>query len=234
MTVFALSSSTPDVAIAPAWCLAIAKSLARLARWWGLDAPHVVYTTRIGELDDPGAIDVHVVPDWSAFPDVPSNFLAYHTLVAGRPVCYISWAAIQATGATLTGPGGLVSTISHECSESLVDPGLDHVVTNPQGQKELVEVCDRIEGTDYEEPGSEGIWLANALGPLCFSLSMGQGWSMCDIASDLRPAVATRPFPLAPGGYYQPIGLPAVYGASAPQHLKDRIDAGGGRGASRR
>jgi hypothetical protein len=214
----------------------LAKSLARCARWWSIPTPHVVYTTRIGELDDPGAIDVHIVPDWSApqFAGIPAEDIAYHTVGPdGRAVCYISWAAVQVNGGTLRGPNGLWSAIAHECLEALVNPTLDKYVANPAGQQEFVEVCDRLQGDDYEEDGSPGVWLANALKPAGFGLpGPGSGWTPgdgVDIASDLRPSQWTTPFPLAPGGYYAPLDGPAVFGDRASPLLRNRVGRLGAR-----
>jgi hypothetical protein len=235
MTVYAISSSCTDVAIAPGDVLALAKSLARCARWWSLPTPHVVYTTRIGELDDPGAIDVHIVPDWSApqFAGIPAQDIAYHTVGPdGRAVCYISWAAVQVNGGTLRGPNGLWSAISHECLESLVDPLCTRVVVNPAGQQEPVEVCDRLEDDDYEEDGSPGVWLANALKPAGFGIYTPGTIAFTgprDIAGDLRPSPWTMPFPLADGGYYAPVDGPPVFGERAPEHLKERVGRLGAR-----
>lgn len=232
--IYALSSSCSDALIQPAWCLALLKGLTRLARWWSLPAPHVVYTSRVGELDDPGARDVQIVPDWSgpqfAGQDL-SGTIAYHTVAPdGRPICYVSWAAVQVNGGTLTGPDGLVSAIFHECAESLVDPLIPSVrlMTNPQGQQEPVEVCDRLQGTDYEEPGSEGIWLANALTPQAFGLAAGDVGHF-DIAADVRGTSITSAFPLTPGGYYAPLDGPPVFGERAPAHLVARVTKFGAR-----
>ena len=230
MTIYAISTSCTDIAITPGDVLALAKSLARCARWWNLETPHVVYATRVGELDDPGAIDAHIVPDWSApqFVSIPAQDLAYHTVGPdGRAVCYISWAAVQVNGGTLRGPNGLWSAISHECLESLVDPTCTRVVTNPAGQREPVEVCDRLEGEDYEEDGSPGVWLANALGPPGFWLLPTCG--PVDIAGDLRTSRWTTSFPLAPGGYYAPLDGPPVFGERAPEHLRERVTRLGAR-----
>jgi hypothetical protein len=231
--IYAISSSCPDAPILPGYCLALLKGLSRLARWWGLLAPHIVYTTRIGELDDPGAIDVQVVPDWSGAQfggEDLSGAIAFHTVAPdGRPICYISWAEVQVSGGTLTGPDGLVSAIFHEMAEAFVDPltPTSKLVINPQGQQEPVEVCDRIQGTDYEESGSPGIWLANALGPAGFRVLLGN--TSVDIASDLRLSTLTSGFPLTPGGYYAPVGADPVFGERATEHLRKRVAKFGAR-----
>lgn len=232
MSIYAISSSCPDVVIAPGDVLALAKSLARCARWWSIPTPHVVYTTRVGDLDDPGAVDVHIVPDWSApqFAGTPAQDIAYHTVGPdGRAVCYISWATVQVNGGTPRGPNGLWSAVSHECLESLINPFLDRYVANPAGQQEPVEVCDRLEGDDYEEDGSPGVWLSNALGPQGFGLVTASPKMRVDIASDLRPSQWTTPFPLAPGGYYAPVDGPPVFGERAPAHLRERVTRLGAR-----
>lgn len=228
--IFALSSSCTDAPITLEGCLALSKQQARLARWWGIAPSEVRYTTRLGQIDDPGCVDVHVMPDWSGeqFVGIPATDIAYHTVSSdGRPVCFISWAAVQVNGGTLTGPGGLWSAIGHEMCESAIDPECDRLIANPAGKMELVEVCDRIQGNDYEEPGSEGIYLSDALGPAAWSLATPKDAAV-SIASDLGKPVY-GPFPLLPGGYYAPIDGPPVFGEAVSAIVRERLTRLGAR-----
>lgn len=233
--IFALSSSCPDAPIDSKAVLAFAKGLTRLAKWWSKDASHVVYTSRIGEIGDPGAVDIHVVPDWSGpeFAGIPATDVAFHAFWGGRPVGYVSWAAVQVNGGTLYGPDGLWEAISHEGYEADVNPDTDAYVTNPLGQREPREVCDRLQGTAYEEEGSPGIWLANALGPEAFVLGASRAAGL-DIASDLRAPTCTAAFPLTPGGYYAPEGAPPVFGERVSATKRGQVERTGARGSRSR
>ena len=225
--IFALSSACSDAAVTPTACLALAKQQARLAKWHHIDLAHVVYTPGLGALDDPGACDVQIVGDLPDAEAAVNGAIAYHTTVNGRPVCYISWNTVKINGGTLYGPSGLWVAVSHEMCEARINPTVNRYVTNPAGQREAYEVCDRLQGTDYVEDGSPGIYLANALGPHGFEL--GYAGTPVDIASDLRHSTLTNAFPLSAGGYYAPVGSDPVFGELAPEHLRRRVAAKGGR-----
>lgn len=233
-SVYALSSSCPDAQPTPAICEALLKNATRCARAYSLPAPRVEFASRIGAIDDPNAVDVHWVPDWSgpefAGQDL-SDAIAFHTIMNGRRVIYVSWAAVQVNGGTLTGPDGLVSATSHEINEDQCDPLIPApiLVTNPQGQREPREVADRLQGNDYCEQGSDGIYVSDALIP--------SGWDtatpandVVNIAADVDPSKAVRgPFPLLPGGYYEPLDEVPVFGERASARLVARVSRRGAR-----
>jgi hypothetical protein len=233
--IYAISSACPEVVIQPEWCEALAKQRARLAKWHGHEPNRIEFTTAIGQIDDPDAVDVQILPDLSRFPGT-SGLLAFHDYTSGRPVCYMGAAAIKAENGTdnwILGPNGLWSAVSHEICETDEDRDCAKTVTNPDGQVEPYEVCDRLQGSDYEEDGSPGIWLANALGPQGFVIGAARAAGL-DIASDLRTSTFTASFPLTPGGYYAPEGEPPVFGERVSGVARARIERHGARGGMRR
>lgn len=237
--IFAVSSSVPG-ALTPAQlqagCVASAKGLARLAAWWGIPAPRVEFTTQLGAtLDDTSAYDVHILPDLSQFPGA-SQDLAFHIDANGRPTCYIGANVCKAENGTadwIFGPDGLWVAIDHELKECAIDPDCSQEVQGPTC-KMPKEVCDLLQGTDYTEPGSDGIYLANAYGPQGFVIGATRAAGL-DIASDLRAPVATEAFWLAPGGYYVNVDTDTeVFGALVSAAKIDRIKRTGVRGGLRR
>lgn len=222
---FAVSSSDPAVTINPAWCVAFAKQQARLAAWHNHEPATVEHAVAVGVTDDPDAYDVHVLPNLNAFPGCEAD-AAMHTVgPTGRPVCYI--AADKCT--SLIGKGGVTVAISHEMCESAEDPLCIKVVQGPSGP-ESFEVCDRVQGWEYEEPGSEGIWLENALGPEAFVLGATRAEGL-DIASDVRPPMVTAAFPLSPQGYFNnPETGVNTFGLEVSEEERAEKDKNGPRG----
>ena len=225
---FAVSSAVPDVVIQPEWCQSFAMAVARLAKWWGILAPTVEYTTQPGQLDDPDGYDVQIV---QSLPNAPDD-IANHTVVNGKPLCLISWAAVQAEGGSLTGPEGLTVAMSHEILECTIDPLCTKTVPVPNvnGMGDIstpVEVCDWVQGSDYCEIA--GIYVANAVGPRFF---MQGATGLLDIRSDLGPAAVTAAFQLLPGGYYEKIQgsqVSNVYGERVSAVKRARLDRTGAR-----
>jgi hypothetical protein len=123
----------------------------------------------------------------------------------------------------------LLSAISHEMCECAIDPECTATVVGPTGP-EPKEVCDRLQGTDYEESGSPGFYLANAAGP-GFFIQGERREAGLDIASDLNPPTAVTAFFLAPGGYFQNATTGQLtFGEEATDGLRDRASRNGPRG----
>jgi hypothetical protein len=237
--IFAVSCSAPNILQASqlqAGCLASAKGLARLASWWSIPAPRVEYTTDIGAgLDDPDAYDVHVLPDLSSVGG-DTRDLAFHCVVAGRPTCYVGANVCKAENGTdnwFMGPNGLWAALDHELKECTIDPTCALIVQGPTCL-EPKEVADRLQGTDYCEPGSEGIYLANAYGPEGLTLGDVRALGL-DIASDLRAPTTTTAFYLAPGGYYQNATTgEMIFGDKVHPLKRERLLRTGPRGGMRK
>lgn len=235
---FACSSACPDAPLDAEGCLALAKQQARLAKWYGHEPCRVEFTTELGEFDDPGAIDVRVVETHG---DAPPGAIAWHTVENGRGTIWVLWGAVQASGGTLKGPNGLYSAISHELCETAEDEPCDETVPLPgDGADPLrtsLEVCDWVQGSDYEEDGSPGIWLANAVGSYFWGIGNYRAEGL-DIASDLRAPTVTVAFTETSGGYHDviaPDGTSAlVFGDRVPEHVKARLLTTGPRAGKRR
>ena len=244
---YALSSAVPEAPITDAIGSALVANLRRLEQWWrmhlnpewdNLVNVALEYCTETGAVpSDPTYAVVQVV---ASLPDAPGD-IAYHTLDAsGRPLCLISWAAVQTEGGTLTGPNGLVSAISHEILESRVDPLCAWTVKqytgelNPDGVDEPIEVCDRVQGSDYEEPCAPGIFVANAVGPR-FWIAGQVG--LLDIRSDVTTAAVTSAFEQLPGGYHEAIAangaVTQVFGDAVSAMKRARLLRTGVRGGMR-
>lgn len=245
---YAISSEVAEAPITEARAVAITKSLRRLEAWWSEELKSCAAWENLPNVEvkwspDVGAIlpdlefaVVHVVP---AFTEPGTeNDIAFHTVDEfGRPMCKISWAAVLAEGGSLDGPNGLVSAISHEVDESRIDAPCTEVVPLPGGGDKTtsLEVCDWVQGADYEEDGSPGIFVANAVGPRFFR--EGEAGRL-DIASDLREPTVTSAFQETPGGYHDVISpdspVTFVFGDEMTEAKRARVTRTGPRGGMRR
>ena len=167
---FAVYSSVPGVSITAEMGSALLVAVRKLEHAWAgqplmCDGPaQLLYWPGGSPIMKypPGYVHVDVV---ESLPDAPQD-IAYHTVTAGGdPLCLISWAAVQAEGGTITGPNGLLSAISHEVLECLVDPTCQRTVPLPDGSGNLtsVEVCDWCQGTDWAP--IPGVYVASAVDP---------------------------------------------------------------------
>lgn len=238
---YAISSSVDEAPITEAMAVAITKGLRRLEQWWrpylstdvtwgGEANVDVKWSPTIGDmLPDPDYCVVHVVPKL----DDP-HVVAYHTYDFNRPICLISWAMVQVEGGSLVGPDGLISAISHEVFESRVDATCAKTARMPDGLYTPLEVCDWVQGTDYCEPGSPEIYIANAVGPRFFVVG-AQG--RLDIRSDVTEPAVTQAFQETPEGYHEVEQLDGsvtqVFGSRFPECKKPRIIEKGTRGGER-
>ena len=216
---FALSSLTSEVVLTSNIEVALLENLRRCARYWlpyltdywaTPDAIELQATEQVGQVNpDAGLVSVQIVPNFDGVPGTEGD-LAYHdTDEFGRPRCRISWAAVKANGGTMTGPLGLTVAISHELLECLVDPTCKRTLStvfgtlNPDGFDEPLEVCDRLQGSDYCEPTSPGIYVANATTPLYWGAHNGSNPMRLDIRGDVEAPAVLAPFVQLPGGYYE-------------------------------
>lgn len=168
----ALSSAMPDVPITEREAVALLQNLRRCealwlkyltdpqnanARIWGCAANvELRWSVETSAVDSsPDAVIVQLV---AALPDgTPDGVIAYHTLDAQlRPLCLISYVAAG---------NDWVSAASHEIQESRVDATCTATAQAPDGSWWDLEVCDPVEGSDYEE---NGIMVANGVGPRYF------------------------------------------------------------------
>ena len=243
---YALSSAVPEVVITAEIASALLQNLRRFEQWWkdrsqaawnNLVNVSLVWSAETGVIpSDPELAVVQVV---ASLPDAPQD-VAYHTTdSAGRPMCLISWAAVQAEGGTVSGPNGLVAAISHEILESRADPlcilSVPLPGANTTGDLSTpLEVCDWVQGSDYEEPGSPGIFVANAVGPRFF---MQGATGLLDIRSDVTTGAVTSAFQETPGGYHEVITgsgvVSQVFGDLVPAATRARIQRTGTRGGQR-
>ena len=231
--------------------VALLENLRRCARHWlsyldGLwaapDAVELQWCEQIGQVNpDPELVAVEIVANFDGVPGA-ENDIAYHDTDAfGRPRCRISWAAIRAQGATVTGPLGLTVAISHELLECLVDPTCRRTLStvfgtlNPEGLDEPLEVCDRLQGSDYCEPTSPGIYVANATTP-AYWRGGNPGEKACDIRDDVSAIrILTRPWEQLPGGYHETLpGGALVFGERVNESARMRLLRTGPRGGMRR
>lgn len=196
---------------------------ANAAMWGRLAQVAFVYTLEVGKIpDDPDMCRIELIADFSQFKDVPDDFIAFHTIDAiGRPVCYINAAA---AGADWT------AASTHEVHESRVDGPCFGTVIAPNGNSWAREVCDSVQGSEYEEWMCAGIKVANAVGPRYFGLSE-QG------PLDIAGAV-TEQFQQLPGGYHEETGPDGetanVYGEGVSEVTRARIERTGPRAGFRR
>lgn len=239
---YAVSSAVPDAPITEARAVALTKNLRRLEAWWADDLAtndtwerlpnvDVKWSPTVGDmLPDAEYAVVHVVPSLN-----DPGAIAYHTVdEKGRPVCLISWAMVLAEGGSLDGPDGLVSAISHEILESRVDPTCQRNVRMPDGLVTPLEVCDWVQGMDYCEPGSPGIYVANAVGPRFFQIG---AFGRLDLRSDVADGAVTQAFQETPEGYHEvehPDGtVTQTFGKRFSPIKADRVRRVGSRGGLR-
>jgi hypothetical protein len=183
------------------------------ARVWGCRANvDVMWSAETGAVDpDPALCVVQLVPSLPA--GVDANIIAYHTVDdSGRPLCLISYVAAGSDWP---------SAMSHEICESRVDATCNATVRAPDGRVFDLEVCDTVEGSDYEEAS---VRVANVVGPAYFGIDRGP----LDIAG-----VAAEPFQILPTGYAVIDGS-EVFGAMVSGAKKDYILGTHGRPGIRR
>jgi hypothetical protein len=243
---YAITSMIPEVVITADIGTALLENLRRLEQWWAvrlatlaewnsLANVGLVWSAETGAIPaDPELALVQVV---ASLPNAPQD-IAYHTTDAvGRPLCLVSWSAVQAEGGTLTGPDGLVSAISHEIQESRVDPSCNTLTPLPGDNSTgdistPLEVCDWVQGSDYVEPCSPGIYLANAVGPRFF---LQGATGKLDTRSDVTAGAVSEAFQLLPEGYYEQIqgaAVSNVYGARVSWKKHARLERTGPRGGA--
>jgi hypothetical protein len=246
---FALSSLVPEAAITEAIATALLETLRRCARKWSAylvgfwaDAEDIAleWSETVGAVSpDPDLVSVQIVRNFDGIPGT-KGMIAYHdTDEWGRPRCRISYDAVLAEGGTFTGPGGVVSAISHELHECLVDPSCRRTVsavfgiTNPDGKDEPLEVCDRLQGDDYCEPTSPDIWVANACTP-AYYLRKG---SPVSVREDVQPLPELRAWEQLPGGYHEELGPAGASHVACGQGMtntaRERVTQHGPRGGLR-
>ena len=234
---YALASMVPDAQLTPAIAQAILMSLRRfeahwrdrlvtIAEWGNAENVALEASYEVGAVPaDPTLALIQIVQS----SPVPSGDIADHTVDAnGRPICYISWDAVQAEGGTLTGPDGLVSAITHEVHESRLDP-LCLTVTplpNVNGMGDTstpLESDDALQGTDYCEPAAPGIYVSNSCTPAYFLQGNTSETAQLDTRADVTTSAVSEAFEIAPEGYREVIASDGttsnVYGAKV-SHLK--------------
>jgi hypothetical protein len=225
---FAVSSEVPEAPIIAEMAAALLCQLRRVEhRWAGYSrmtaGPAILRWTSV--VDDPmpdlGFARVHVV---NSIPEAP-NDLAYHSVSAdGMPFCRIGWQQVRAEGGALTGPNGLLSAISHEVAEACVDPDCTLTAAMPDGTRTSLEVCDWVQGLDYEELPDH--YVAAVVGPEFFVID-AQPAGLCD-------GRVWAPFILSSGGYHDVIAADGttslVFGAQMHPAKRARIERTGVRG----
>lgn len=87
--------------------------------------------------------------------DVPGA-LAYHDLRNGKPVAVTMAATILDSGASMFGPDGVLSAHLHEAEEMFNDAACNLIARGPDGRYRWREVCDAVQGEDYEVGGDYG------------------------------------------------------------------------------
>jgi hypothetical protein len=153
--------------------------------------------------------------------------LAYHTVLAdGTPSIDVGWGIIKANGGDLFGRGGFLSTSAHEYAEAFVDPYVDFWADAPDGSYELsLEVCDPVQGDEYEIDRGSGIYVANFVGPRYFSSLVSPGkidrMGLCTRTFEIRKGgYGIKRFG-GPGGHVQDVFGAAVHEGGMPQWRRD-------------
>lgn len=102
--------------------------------------------------------------------------LAYHTVgIDGRPLILVGWGIIKANGGTFFGADGMTSTTGHELAETAIDPELGLWWDLPDGSAETpLEVCDPLQGEDFEQDEGSGLFVPNFCLPRYYSSSPGR------------------------------------------------------------
>lgn len=123
--------------------------------------------------------------------------LGYHDDQAGNDIPYAEVFCVDAVQ-----DGSTPSAVaSHEALEMLVDPNVNDVKTAKNASNDqiyIVEVCDAVQGQDYDVGGPEG----RTTGVMVANFCLPSWWEIGDGAPpwDFRSLLA-GPFELAPGGY---------------------------------
>ena len=193
--------------------------LAANADAWGRAANvGLEFTTIVGDVPAaPDAARVHLVANFSAFPDVNPDFVAFHTIDDhGREVCYVNTSACGA---------GWPEAAIHEILEARVNGTCSAMsAVAPDGSRWDLEVSDPVQGTGFSAPGTS-VLAENAVGPRFFGLS-DEG------PLDITGA-ASRPFEEIESGYHSgSAGI--VYGDRVPAAKRAELLAHGVRGKRHR
>ncbi len=161
--------------------------IANAEMWERLPHVELEYTTKVGDISPANDIcRVELLADFSAFPDVPQEDEAFHTVDAqGRQVAYISFKACGA---------GWVVAAAHEICEARIDAPCTNSFARGDGTRWAAEVCDSLQGTDYAESG-DTVQVANVAGPRYFDL---ESEGPIDIAG-----AASEAWQETPEGYHE-------------------------------
>jgi hypothetical protein len=225
---FALSSAVEGAPLTPQIALALTENLRRCealwvkqltdpqesnARVWGCRAQvDVEWNAEVGAVNpDPQLSVVQLVATQRE--GTPPGVMADHYVDAnGRPVCEIFYIACGSDWP---------SAMSHEICEARVDATCASTVKAPDGTTWDLEVCDSVEGSDYEE---NGVRVSNAVGPAYFQLSTGP--------LDIAGAVAAA-FEQLPTGYHVADGQ-EFFGERVSEAKRAHVMSEAGRPGMRR
>jgi hypothetical protein len=125
--------------------------------------------------------------------DVPGA-LAYHDLTDGRPILVTMAKTILDSGGTTFGPDGVLSAHLHEVEETFNDAACNLIARGPDGKYRWREVCDAVQGEDYEITPGSGMYAPNYCKAHWFNPDSP------DQDLDFQHS-RTEPFQVAPHGY---------------------------------
>lgn len=130
------------------------------------------------------------------FVDDPTvaNAFGYHEYTAeGLPISYVFVRLLRENGESV------VETASHELLEMMINPGIHTCVeqdVNGYSKFYAKEVCDPVQGTNYEVSGFPGVRLSNFVLPPYFDGFRKPKSVPFDFLNRVQ-----RPFQVLPGGY---------------------------------
>jgi len=140
-----------DIAVAVSWQLN-----GDVAAEWGGAA---TYSVRVGQPDG-SDVQPTEVAIWikDALPEAPGAAGYHDRLANGAAVVYIGR---DGSDSLTKGANALSVTISHECCEAAGDPPAAFWADRGDGNEEALELCDRVEDTNYGAPN--GVAVSNFL-----------------------------------------------------------------------
>lgn len=150
--------------------------------------------------------------------DVPGA-LGYHDLTDGRPVGFAMTDPTLQQGASVLGPGGVASVVSHELLEIRLDMYCNFSAMSFDGWVYWLEACDAVQSTDYDYAGM-GVHVSNYCRKAYFNPQAGTLTSKQDPPYD-RLGKLRGPFTVDQGGYQvrnRPGAEAQVNGHTPPNH----------------
>jgi len=171
---------------------------------WGRLAPTIV-PIKHGDPIPQSTTDgpVAVLSVVGKIPDDPTAQGWHQALGSGQPFDgYVSTEGVDADGFS--------EVLSHELTETLVDPGTDRIAVAPNGDQHPIEACDMVQARNDSErvpislvnvDGSTTTeYLSNFVFPSAFGLATPPGAPQPEGKYDFLGALSA-PFTRAPGGY---------------------------------